>query len=127
MAQFNYARMIAKADQLIAKFGQPTPAALRRDGDTANPVDRPCTAVLIEYRPYEKGLRLAGAVRFIISTIDPETRQQLLLAPDHEQDMIVFSGNVYRIVSPDEGPRPGGVVLFHDLQAVHDGLDLQTS
>jgi hypothetical protein len=116
MANFNYARMVRKANQLIQKFGQPTPALLRREGIA----DRPCVAVMIDYTPREIGLRSVGARRFLISTIDPLTHQTLELPPDHEQDLIVFAGAVYRLPTPDSGPRPGGTVLYHDMEGVYD-------
>jgi hypothetical protein len=119
MSRFNYARMVKKADNLIAKFGQPTPAMLRR-GTT----DRPCTAVMIDYTPREQGLRMAGARRFLISTIDPVTRLTLELPPDFENDLIVFAGSVYRLPTPDSGPRPAGVVLYHDMEGLYDSRDV---
>lgn len=120
MARFNYARMVQKADQLIAKFGQPTPALLRRTGID----DRKCTAVMIDYKPREQGLRNVGARRFLISTIDPITRLTLKLPPDFELDLIVFAGSAYRFPTPDEGPRPAGVTLYHDMEGIYDSRDL---
>lgn len=120
MANFNYARMVKKANQLIQKFGQPTPAKLRRDGIN----DRPCTVVMIGYTPRQQELRSVGAVRFLISTIDPVTHLTLALPPNHELDMVVFAGSVYRLPTPDEGPRPGGTILYHDMEGVYDARNV---
>lgn len=118
MGKIDYQRIRRKADKLIARFGQPTPAKLRRAG-----VDRNCTAVLIDYRSNEKGLRLEGARRLLVSTFNPTTRATLD-PPDHEQDMVVFNNEVLRIVKPDEGLRPGGTTIFHDLEVVYDSRDV---
>lgn len=114
MGKLDYQRTRKKADKLITRFGQPTPAKLRRAG-----VDRDCTAVLIDYRSNERGLRLEGARRLLISTYNPTTRTDLV-PPDHELDMVVFNNELLRIVKPDEGLRPGGITIFHDLEVVYD-------
>jgi hypothetical protein len=69
-------------------------------------------------------LRSVGARRFLISTIDPVTHQTLAIPPDHERDLIVFAGSVYRLPTPDSGPRPGGTVLYHDMEGVYDARDV---
>jgi len=126
MAGFNFDRIQHRADSLISRFGgKPNNARLRRDG-----LDRPCTCVIIEYTPREKGLRLEGSKRALVSRFDPTTRQPLELPPDHEKDLLVFPvgvagvpAEVHRLVAPDEGPRPNGVPVYHDLPVVYSGLD----
>ena len=117
-----YDSTIQMADELITKYGQPLPATLRRNEIN----DRPCTAVMIDYRPNEKGLRLEGARRFLISTIDPVTGQTLTDPPNHELDQIVFGGMVYNFPTPDSGPRLSGVTLFHDMEGVYVSSDIVT-
>ena len=122
MAGFNYAKAVKTADKLIAKFGPPSLGFLRRDGN-----DRPCTIVMTEYSWRERSLRLEGAVRFLISTLDPITKAPLDVPPDHEEDQVVFAGKVYRLATKDEGLRPGGTIVFHDFQGLYDQLDTATS
>lgn len=114
----NYDRMVQVADRQIKRFGKPALAKLRRNGDTGAYEDRPCTAALADWKPSEKGLRLEGAVRVIISTIDPTTQTTLETPPNFECDLLVFNDDIYRLVKPDEGERPGGVVMYHDFEAV---------
>jgi hypothetical protein len=116
MASFNFARIQKRADSLIARFGGGTGLGkLRRNG-----VDRPCTCVLIEYKPFEKQFVLEGARRALVSRFDPNTGQPLDLPPNHELDKLVFAGEVLRIVAPDKGPRPNGEPVFHDLEVLYD-------
>jgi hypothetical protein len=108
---FNYDRVQRKALRLINRFGR-ADAALRRDG-----ADRACTAVVIEFSPRERDLVEVGARRALVAA------KGLAVAPDYRQDELVWMGEVYKIVAPDTGPRPGGTTIYHDLQVVYNRVD----
>ena len=114
---FNYERIHKKAHGLITRFGRR--AMLRRDG-----TDRPCTAVVIQYAPRERGLRLDGSQRTLISKLDPVTRRALAITPHHELDVLVFNGEVLKLVGPDEGPRPNGDPVYHEFEVMYDSRDV---
>ena len=118
MSVFDYARTQKKADNLIRRFGGP--GLLRRVGSD----DRGCTCVVIEYTPREAGLVNDGSRRALVSALDPTTRAPLAEPPDHELDLLIFAGEVLRIVAPDTGPRPSGTVVFHDLEVRYDSRDV---
>jgi hypothetical protein len=113
---FNYARIQKKADRLIGRFGKR--AALRR----AN-IDRPCTAVIIDWEPSEVGLKLEGTQHVLISKLDPTTRKTLETPPSHELDVLIFNGRIVRLIETDKGPRPNGDPVYHDYQGLDDGPD----
>jgi len=121
MAGFNFNRIQRRADSLIARFGGGLgKGKLRREGIP----DRPCSCVIIEYSPNEKGLVLDGSRRALVSRFDPVTKAPLALPPNHELDKLVFAGEVMRIVKPDTGPRPNGEPVYHDLEVTYDSLDI---
>lgn len=76
-------------------------------------VRRPCFAARMEFKPTERGLFEDGAERFYISSL------ALAIPPDHEQDQFEFKGkaaktSLYKIIKPATGPRPNGIVVYHD-------------
>jgi hypothetical protein len=120
MGGFNYARLQKRADNMITRFGgKKNNGKLRRNG-----VDRPCTCVVIEYTPSAVGLVQPGSRRALVSKFDPTTGAPLAQPPDHEQDLLVFAGDVLRIVMPDSGPRPNGDPVYHDLEVQYDSRDI---
>lgn len=119
MVGFNFDRIQRRADSLIGRFGGSRGnGKLRRNG-----VDRKCTCVIIEFKPSERGLVTEGAKRALISRFDPDTGQPLALVPDPQLDLLVFAGDVHRIVAPDRGPRPNGVAVYHDMEVLYDSRD----
>jgi hypothetical protein len=104
-----------KADTLIRKNG--ATAKLRRNG-----VDRACSAMENIDNSHEQGLRSEGAKQFLVSCLDPLSRLPIV-PPDPNEDVLVFAGDIYRIVAPDIGPRPNGNVVYHSLQVVYDQKD----
>lgn len=72
------------ADRMIRKYG--VRGFLRR-----NSVNRAITVALIEWDPREKGLRLEGSRRALISALDPDTGAPLAVPPDHELDQLVVA------------------------------------
>ena len=118
MNPFDYGRSQRKADDMIRRRGGT--GKLRREGSA----DRGCSCVVIEYTPRERGLVNDGARRALVSALDPATRAPLATPPDHMLDRVVFAGEVLRIVAPDRGPRPSGVVVFHDLEVRYDSRDV---
>lgn len=105
-----------KADTLIRKNGR-TDAKLRR-GTT----DRRCAAVVTDYKPREQELRSVGAQNALVSCLDPITKA-VIVPPDPNEDVLVWNGNIYRIVAPDRGPRPAGDAVWHDLEVVYSEKD----
>lgn len=105
---------------MISRFGGGKGLGkLRRAG-----VDRKCTCVVIEYTPREVGLVQPGSRRALVSVFDPDTGVLLAQAPDHEQDLLIFGGDVLRLVAPDTGPRPDGNPVYHDLEVQYDSRDV---
>ena len=110
---FNYDRARQTCHRQIARFGAGAPAALRR-GST----DRTVTAAILDYKPFEQGLREQGARRALIAALDCPT------PPDHEQDKFIFNGDVFRIVKPFVGPQPAGIVLYYDCEVIYDSRNV---
>lgn len=107
----------AFADKMIRKYGG---AGYLRRGAT----DRRCTAAILDWNPSQRGLRLEGSRRALISAIDPTTGVALATPPDHEQDQLVFGGAVYRLPLPDTGPRTDGVTVgYHEFEVTYDSSD----
>lgn len=110
---YDYIAAQGRAHRQIVRFngGKENNAKLRRGA-----TDRNCTAAILDYSPREAQLRLDGARRMLISA------KGLDIAPDHEQDMLLFTptGELFRIVSPVLGPRPAGVPIFYDCEVMYD-------
>lgn len=105
---FDHARAQRVAGAQIERFG--SAGVLRKiDGGA----ERSCKVAVLEYGPRESQLRLEGHERALIAAplADP---------PHHERDLLVANGNVYRIVAPVRGPRPGGTVIFYEAQVLYD-------
>lgn len=103
---YDFARARRVAGKQIGRFGGA--GALRRDG-----VDRPCVAALLDYNPHERALMLEGSRRALISA------DGLDVPPSHEQDLLVFNGEVLRIVAPVIGPRPGGSAVYYEASVIY--------
>jgi len=115
---FDFQGKVAFADRMITSYGGP--AKLRR-GTT----DRPCRAAILAWSPREVGLRLEGSRHALISALDPATGAPLSIPPDHEQDLLVLGGSVYRMPLPDQGPRPDGVTVgYHDYEVIYDSREV---
>jgi hypothetical protein len=80
-------------------------------------VQRAATMARMEYSPKERGLFGDKASRIRISVIG------LAIAPDHEQDMILYKGEEYNILTPVEGPRPTGVFIYYDCNSILLGAE----
>lgn len=107
MALFNAKRLQREADKQLRSFGGS--GFLVRDG-----VKRPAQMTRLDYTPRELGLLQEGAERILISALN------LSVPPDHKQDLIEFTGNVYRMIKPATGPRPKDVQIFWDCAVVYD-------
>lgn len=75
-------------------------------------VQRAATMARMEYSPRERGLYLDKSSRIRISAIG------LATPPDHEQDMILYMGEEYKIILPVEGPRVTGVFVYYDCNSM---------
>lgn len=100
--------MAARAGAMVERWGGP--AHLLRAG-----VMRTCIAAVLDYNPRANRLNLDGAERCLL---DAST---ITIPPDHELDHLVKDGLEYRIVAPVKGPRPGGVVIYYDLDVLYMG------
>lgn len=79
-------------------------------------VQRAATMARMEYRPAERGLYLDKSVNIRISVIG------LATPPDHEQDQIIFRGQLYNILMPVTGPSPDGDFVFYDCNSIIVGV-----
>lgn len=107
---FNYTRARNTVNQQIRRWGgvEATRARLVRAG-----VQRACVAARLEYSPKERGLFLDGSSRILIAG------NSVAVAPDHDQDLILFAGSYYRMPVPPVGFRQGDdTVLFYDCNVV---------
>jgi hypothetical protein len=75
-------------------------------------VQRVATMARMEYTPKERGLFGDKASKIRISAIG------LAVAPDHEQDTIIYKGEEYNILLPVEGPRVTGVFVYYDCNVM---------
>jgi hypothetical protein len=100
------------AHSMISRWGGP--ALLRRNG-----VDRPCVVGELDFTPVERQLILSGGRRFLCSALTA-TGADLDPIPHHELDVLVFKGEVMRILMPPKGPRPDGIPIFFDLSVEYD-------
>lgn len=75
-------------------------------------VQRAATMARMEYTPRERGLYEDKASRIRVSTIG------LAVAPDHEQDTILYKGESYNIITPVEGPRVTGEFVYYDCNCM---------
>lgn len=112
------ARWKTKSARLIGKGG--ALGLLRRTGST----DRKVMCAITNYSVQQQQLRADNARRALLSPFNPETGALLDPPPDHLLDKLVFAGQVHRIVRPDEGPRPQGETIYHDLEVVYDSGDV---
>lgn len=81
-------------------------------------VDRDCICALVDFKPYEKGNIIEGARRILISALAPDGTV-LAEAPDGEQDVLVYGGDIMNIIPPTLGPRPSGNPVFYDIQVIY--------
>lgn len=102
---FNFGRSQQSADRFIKRWG--LKGYLVRAG-----VKRPMWAAIQDYSPKERGLFQDGAQRMYLSAF------QLNVGPDPELDYIEWNGASYKIVAPPVGPRPAGVIVYHDCSVV---------
>ena len=114
MPRFSTERAQRVSHRQIIRFGSSSrvPGAvgkLRRGA-----VERTCYVAVLDYTPREQSLRLEYSRRALISVIG------LAIPPDHELDKLVVGGEVFRLTKPPEGPRPGGVPIFHDCEVQYE-------
>lgn len=55
-----------------------------------------------------RDLVVEGAVRMFISAYG------LTVSPDADLDLLLWDGKYYRFIAPPTGPRPNGLIIFHD-------------
>lgn len=111
MARFSYQRQIRVASARIKKHGWRH--KLRRDG-----VDRWCQAVEVTLSTAERRAMVNQDDSIWLISVEG-----LIVAPDKEQDEFVvldrFTGEeleVRKIVAPVAPLKPGGVVIYYEIQ-----------
>lgn len=102
--------MQSDAGDMIARWGGP--GYLLNDNNEA----RPITVAILDYNPRARGLALEGAERAIISAVGLDE------PPDYEHDKLWHGGKLYQIPTPVKGPRPGGIVMYHDADIVYESV-----
>lgn len=107
---YDYAGAQRRAHSQIKKYG--VVGALRRNG-----VDRPCLVGVIDFNPRGKELILEGQRRALVSSLAPDL--SVLVAPDHELDLLIWNGEVCLIPVPVRGIRPAGTVIYYDLTVTY--------
>lgn len=75
-------------------------------------VQRAATMARMEYRPAERGLFEDKSSNIRVSVIG------LAVAPDHEQDEILYKGERYRILTPVTGPRVTNEFVYYDCNVM---------
>lgn len=110
MAGFNFARSQSTALRIISRWGRPS--QLERDGTR-----RACRAAVLDYKPRDQDLITPGAVRCLIAA------KGLTIAPDREQDVLIFNGKRYRFSAPIRGPKPNDTPIFYDCEVLYDSGD----
>lgn len=93
------------AHGLISRWGKA--GRLVRNGNS-----RTCIAARNAYSPRERALVVDGAERIFISAYG------LTIAPDYELDLLNWDGKWYRFIGPTKGPRPNGLIIFHDCDCM---------
>ena len=101
----------ASAHKMIARWGGV--GQLVRAG-----ISRPATMARMDYTPKERAsLAIDAETRIRISAVG------VTLAPDHEQDVIVFGGKTFKMLMPPSGPSTEATIFaFWDVPVV--GLTL---
>lgn len=105
----NLQAMQERAQRALRRWNGGKPGYLVRNG-----VRRPAVIARGSYNHRERELFLDGSERFLIAAY------KLQVPPDHELDLILFNGNLYRITSPVTGPRPDGTVMLYDCNCLYD-------
>lgn len=116
MGFYNYVAARLRCHRQIVKYSLSKGRLL---GVTDNSRDRDCWVGVIDYKPTEAGLREEGARRALISAL-VNTTTVLNPVPDHNEDKLVWNGEVHRITKPIVGPRPAGVAIFYDAEIVFE-------
>lgn len=98
----------------ILKFG--TSAVLRRGA-----VDRPCIAGELFDNSRNNDRRAAGSRKFLVAAV--LVGGTAIVAPDHEQDKLVFNGEVFTLPSPVKHLAPAGVALHYELEVLFQGTE----
>lgn len=107
----NLQAMQKRAHAALKRWNGGKPGYLVRDG-----VRRSAVIARSEYTPRERALYLDGRERFFVAAY------LLAVPPDHEQDMLLFNGRLYRIIEPVKGARPDGTVMLHDCACLFDSV-----
>lgn len=104
---YNHLGAQKRAHRQIVRFGGK--AWLLRGNDF-----RACYAGFLDFKPGAVQLTNNGARLIAISAY------RLTVPPDYEHDMLVFAGELLRLVSPDNGPRPKNIPIFHRIEVLYD-------
>ena len=104
-------RMQRDAHQMIVRWG----GGAKKGFLIRSQAKRPCTIARMEIKPTERGLYVDGSNKFAISAFD------LVTGLDHEQDIIQFKGQLFRIILPVSGPTPDGTVVFWTAITMYAG------
>lgn len=104
---FNHIGAQKRAHRQIIRFGGR--AWLRRNG-----VFRSCYAGFQEFKP--GAIQLVNAEARVLAI----SAYRLDVAPDYEQDQVVFAGELLRIVAPIKGPRPKNIPIFYQCEVLYD-------
>ena len=97
----DFARSQKSAHNLISRWGKP--GALVRAGQRRN-----CMAAENRFDAKTRALVVEGAVRMFISSYG------LSIPPDADLDLLNWDGKWFRFTQPPVGPRPNGLIIFHD-------------
>lgn len=98
----------------ILKFG--TSAVLRRGA-----TDRPCIAGELIDKARSNDRRAAGSRTFLVAAV--LVGGTAIVAPDHEQDKLVFNGEVFTIPAPVKKLAPAGVAHYYELEVLFQSTE----
>jgi len=117
---FNYARPLASANRLIAKFGQL--GAIRRAGEPTGPdydptpgvdVDHDAHMAVLDYDSRDvDGTRILATDKYVLVAVGT-----LPIEIGLSDKVVEADGTVYSIVPPLKPLSPAGTVVLYEIQA----------
>lgn len=120
MTAFNYARPLASANRLIAKFGQL--GAIRRVGEGTGPewdptpgsaVDHDAFMAVLDYDSTDvDGTRILATDKYVLVAVG-----NLPIEIGLSDKVVEADGTVYSIVPPLKPLKPAGTIVFYEIQA----------